>query len=129
MLYEVKTTSGYGFRLRGVNELKVSTAEQKLSAELASGKTVHLNGVTEVDAYEDPTPWMNSFEMVPPDGGDAAAPSSDGFEFKREEPVPAELATTTFCPLERLLEDRKVSFENAVVKSVQGAKRRGVLHA
>lgn len=127
LLYEVKTTSGYGFRLRGVTELKVDIAMKELKAKLSSGKNVVLKGVTGIEAREDSAPWANGFEMVPPAGGAAGGEALPEYEFRRESSVPVELATTTFCPLERLMESRKLAFNNAVVAAVKDGQRRRVL--
>jgi hypothetical protein len=131
MLYKVKTTSGYGFLIRGVSSAKMTVATAELCFKLYNGRNINLNGVTEFEIVEDESPWMNSVEMVPPTGGAPAEADSnpEGYEFPREAEVPRELATTTFAPLEKLVAEHKREFRKNVIDAVRDGKRRGMLHA
>lgn len=131
MLYKVKTTSGYAFALRGVSTAKLTVATAELRVKLYNGNNININGVTDFELIEDESPWMNSVEMIPPTGGAPAEAETapDGYEFRRESYVPRELATTTFCQLEKLLDDHKRNFRSNVLEAVGDGQRRGMLHA
>lgn len=120
MLYEVKQEGGYGVRLRGVRELSYDAATKRLEVLLPFGK-FGVKGVVSITAADDSAPWANCIEFFGGDGSSGAAASVyidpvtadvraekrieglDGYEFPREAPVPAELATTTFAPLADIL--------------------------
>lgn len=131
MLYKVKTTSGYGFLIRGVVTAKLTVSTAKFVAKLYDGKKITLNGATEFEVVADESPWMNSFEIVPPTGDSPAEADSntEGYEFPREAEVPRELATTTFAPLEKLVAEHKREFRKNVIEAVRDGQRRGLLHA
>lgn len=127
MLYEVKQEGGYGVRLRGVRELSFDVATKRLDVLLPFGK-FGVKGVVSITAADDSAPWGDCIEFFGGDGSSGAAamldfspevaiaPTEkriedvDGYEFPREAPVPAELATTTFAPLADILDNapRKV---------------------
>lgn len=142
MRYVAKTTpDGYSFVFRNVLEFKFMAAEKFLSVQL-EGKKLELHGITSFEGGGDFEPHLLDFKMIPPDeGGEKAESKSAGFEFPREEPVPAELATTTFSPLERLgaddsavkrvekaIRDSDLRFRSAVVSTIKDARKMGLVH-
>lgn len=130
MLYKVKTTSGYGFLIRGVVAAKLTVSTAKFVAKLYNGKKITLNGATEFEIVADESPWMNSFEMIPPteEKADVTEEKAEGYEFPREAEVPRELAVTTFAPLEELVGERHRSFQRDVIEAVRAGQKMGYLN-
>lgn len=113
MRYEVNTKAGYKFVFRSVLEMEIDAEARSVFLQMPGLKyTVH--GFTTIKGGGDFEPWGNCMEIIPPSGGSAPAipftvadglidVRADADPFRREEPVPVELVTTTFAPLDDIL--------------------------
>lgn len=121
MKYEISTLHGYTVVVRNVLELDYDSTSRVVKMRLrregwGSEFSYYVHGVTAIKGMGDHEPWEKSVDIIPPSGG---APASAGHVggyaggttdavppslFTRSEcAVPAELATTTFAPLESLI--------------------------
>lgn len=134
MRYEIEVDKGYKVIARNVIELDHNSAERKLSLRMQDPKTFSTFrfvtlGVISIKGGVDYEPWEKSLDVIPPDSGAPAVPDSyagyDGgiVAADRKEPgIPAELATSTFAPLESLIAEgaltqyvpRSIPLENMV---------------
>lgn len=130
LLYKIKMVSGHTIHLRGVRKFEYDAKAGRFSAVLPGWSKYSGHGVEHTSIDEDPEWWGATVAIIDPKSDDGSAAADvpgkgcpSGYEvglvscadykpmvvgepvpeiFRREACVPAELATTTFAPLENL---------------------------
>lgn len=143
MLYKVKMTSGHTIQLRGVRKFDYDAKAGKFKAVLPGWSSYSGHGVEHISIDEDPEWWGATVSIVDPKtDGESEAPNSDGAScpsgysgglvnfdvFRREECVPAELAVTTFAPLEHLLPKFRRRIRRNRTERMSANKEREAVH-